>query len=58
LVVKVNLMGTLLCTKAALDIMGEQASSSTVQAAFCSNVNIIDCSTLLTVFLILVPRLE
>jgi chlorophyll(ide) b reductase len=30
LVVKVNLMGTLLCTKVALDIMGAQVSTSVV----------------------------
>jgi len=28
LVVKVNLMGTLLCTKAAMEIMGEQVSKT------------------------------
>ena len=30
LVVKVNLMGTLLCTKAALDLMGAQVSTSSI----------------------------
>lgn len=33
LVVKVNLMGTLLCTKAAMDIMGEQVR---ILRSFCS----------------------
>jgi NAD(P)-dependent dehydrogenase (short-subunit alcohol dehydrogenase family) len=52
LVVKVNLMGTLLCTKAALDLMGAQVSASGILQ--CQR----RCSTLLTRFLVFVPRLE